>query len=205
MTLDEIPATHGGKVGFQIENVLAAVASCWALGIDVSTIASALRSFQSNLIDNPGRFNVLESSGKTIVVTDGRNISALRALIEALDNFPHERRTVVYSAEEDRRDGDITQQGQLLGRAFDRVYLCEIEDGIERPRGEVTALLRVGVNDGQRVKEVTEIRDWSTAIDAAWGRVELGEMLVLQTNSVSATVKKLQTMLGLEPQETTSA
>jgi cyanophycin synthetase len=199
ISLDELPSTHGGRVGFQVENVLAAAAAGWALGVELPKIAAGLQSFQGNLFDNPARFNVLESADKTLVVTDGRNSSALAALIEALDNFPHERRTVVYSAEEDRRDCDITSQGELLGQGFDRVILCEIEAGSERLTGDVTRLLRVGVERGDRAKHIDEIRDWTAAVDTAWSSLGRGEMLVIQTCSVPKTVRKLQSLLGLEP------
>ena len=201
ISLDDLPCTHAGRVGFQVENVLAAAAAGWALGVDLPTIAAGLQAFQGNLFDNPVRFNVLESADKTLVVTDGRNASALVALIEALDNFPHEKRTVIYSAEEDRRDQDIIKQGKLLGRGFDRVILCEIESGVERPVGEVTRLLRAGVEEAARTRQIEEIRDWTAAVDAAWGSLGRGEMLVIQTCTVPKTVRKLQSLLGLEPAE----
>ena len=149
---------------------------------------------------------MLESADRTLVVTDGRNPSALAALIEAIDNFPHERRTVVYSAEEDRRDQDISKQGVLLGRAFDRAILCEIENGVDRPVGDVTRILRAGieaagVEGGARTRKIDEIRDWTAAVDTAWGELGRGEMLVIQTSSVPKTVRKLQSLLGLEPPE----
>ena len=199
ISLDDLPCTHAGRVGFQVENVLAAAAAGWALGVDLPKIAAGLQAFQGNLFDNPARFNVLESADKTLVVTDGRNASALVALIEALDNFPHEKRTVVYSAEEDRRDQDIIKQGKLLGRGFDRVILCEIESGAERPVGEVTRLLRAGVEGVARTRKIEEIRDWTAAVDAAWSSLGRGEMLVIQTCTVLKTVRKLQSLLGLEP------
>lgn len=206
ISVDDLPCTHAGRVGFQIENILAAAAAGWGIGIAPSQIASGLQSFQGNLFDNPARFNVLESADRTIVVTDGRNLSALAALIEAIDNFPHERRTVVYSAEEDRRDRDISSQGALLGQAFDRVFLCEIENGVDRPVGDVTQILRAGieatgVEGAARTQRIDEIRDWTTAVDTAWGELGRGEMLVIQTCTVPRTVRKLQSLLGLEPPE----
>jgi len=97
--LDDLPSTHAGRVRFQVENVLAAAAAGWALNVNLQQLAIGLQAFQGNVFDNPARFNVLESAGKTLVVTDGRNVSSLAALVEALDNFSHEKRTIVYSAE----------------------------------------------------------------------------------------------------------
>ncbi len=206
ISVDELPCTHAGRVGFQIENILAAAAAGWGLKIDPAHIAAGLQAFQGNLFDNPARFNVLESADRTLVVTDGRNPSALAALIEAIDNFPHERRTVVYSAEEDRRDQDISKQGVLLGRAFDRAILCEIENGVDRPVGDVTRILRAGIEAAgvegvARTRKIDETRDWTAAVDTAWGELGRGEMLVIQTSSVPKTVRKLQSLLGLEPPE----
>ena len=132
---------------------------------------------------------------------DGRNLSALRAVIAAIDDFPHTRRSAIYSAEEDRRDIDIVAQGEQLGAAFDRVILCEIEKGNGRAAGDVTKLLRSGVEKGERVKQISEVRDWTQAVDLGWRELQPGELLLIQSSTVSKTVKKLQSMLGLEPAE----
>ena len=201
VSIQDLPCTHDGRVRFQIENVLAAAAAGWALGLPLSDIRTGLQAFQGNLIDDPARFNVLESAEKTIVVMDGRNSSALQAVIAAIDDFPHTRRSVIYSAEEDRRNADIIHQGEQLGAAFDRVILCEIEKAVARPAGEITRLLRSGVEKGQRVREISEVRDWTQAVDLGWRELQAGELLLIQSSTVPKTVKKLQAMLGLEPAE----
>ena len=203
--LADLPCTHGGRVGFQIENILAAAAAGWALKIPAKKIVNGLQNFQGNLFDNPARFNVLESAGKTLILTDGRNLSALNSLVETLGNFSHEKRTIVYSAEADRRNLDIQRQGEALSRAFDRVVLCEIDTAEYRERGEVIALLKTGIGKSDRVRSVVEISDWSQAVDAAWSSLGRGELLVVQSSTIPKTVHKVQSMLGLEPRETTAA
>ena len=201
ISLQDLPCTHDGRVQFQVENVLAAAAGGWALGISLHDMRSGLQSFQGNLQDDPARFTVLESAEKTIVVMDGRNTSALQAVIDAIDHFPHTKRAVIYSAEEDRRNIDIVAQGKKLGESFDRVILCEIEKGVDRPVGEVTRLLKSGVEQGPRARQVMEILDWTQAVDAGWRELLAGELLLIQSTGVPKTVKKLQSMLGLEPAE----
>jgi hypothetical protein len=44
-----------------------------------------------------------------------------------------------------------------------------------------------------------EILDWSQAVDAAWRELQSGELLLIQSSTVPKTVKKMQTLLGLEP------
>lgn len=201
---EEIPCTHQGRVRFQIANVLAAVGAAWHLNIPLPVIKRALMTFQGNLIDNPGRFSVLQGGDKTLIVTDGRNVSALEALVEAVEQFPHRARVAVYSAEGDRRDEDILAQARLLGNTFDRVYLCEIEGGQDRPPGEVLELLRRGLADATRTQEIHEVPDWGTAVDQAWKQLERGELLVVQTSTIPRTVRKIQSLVGLEPAEVLS-
>ena len=38
IALARVPLTHHGRVGFQVENVLAAVAAAWALGVALDVI-----------------------------------------------------------------------------------------------------------------------------------------------------------------------
>ena len=201
VALEALPCTHGGRVGFQVENVLAATAAGWALGISPKTIVAGLQAFQGNLVDNPARFNVLQSAGKTLILTDGRNLSALEAIVNALKEFSPEKRTIVYSAEEDRRDADIVRQGTLLGEAFDRVVLCEIDEAVSRKRGDIIRLLRSGMKEASRVTEVQEIEDWSHAVDAAWAMLGRGDVLVVQSASIPKTVRKIQSLMGVEPNE----
>ncbi len=60
--LVDVPLTHGGEMAFEIENVLAATAAAWALGLGPDEIRAALTSFAADARQLPGRFNVFELS-----------------------------------------------------------------------------------------------------------------------------------------------
>lgn len=198
LDLDAVPCTHGGRVRFQVENVLAATAAAWGLQVPQLVIRETLLAFQGNLIDNPARFSVLECGGKTLVAFDGRNVSALDSLIDAVEAFPHRSRTIVYSAEKDRRDADIVAQGNRVGEAFDAAVLCEIDASAERPAGAVTALLQEGLREATRCRQVRVVAAWDAAVDEAWQSMLEGDLLVVQSSSIAATVKKLQRLAGVE-------
>ncbi len=180
VAVGDIPLTLVGRVAFQVENVLAAAAAAWSLGVPGETIRAVLAAFQADMHDSPGRFNLLDFRGASVVVDDSHNSSALAALIAALDNFPHERRTIVYSAGDGRRDVDIVQQGRLLGGAFDRVILYEDFSASDRAPGEMAALFRQGLAGGSRTADVLEIADHRQAVETALGLVGTGELLVIQ-------------------------
>ncbi len=53
LSLDRIPLTHNGRIGFQVENVLAATAACWSLGMPCEQIRIGLESFSSQMDKSP--------------------------------------------------------------------------------------------------------------------------------------------------------
>jgi cyanophycin synthetase len=178
--LVKVPLTHGGRVPFQVENVLAAAGAAWGLAIAPETIRTVLEKFQPDMHDCPGRFNLFEFRGATVIIDDSHNTSALAALVTALEHFPHERRTIVYSAGDGRRDSDVVRQGAQLGAAFDRVILYEDYSASDREAGELAALFRQGLAGAKRAAEVLEIRDHRQAVDSALSLAGPGELVVIQ-------------------------
>ncbi len=137
--------TRNGTIGFQVDNVMASVAAAWAVGLDWDTIRSGLASFNNDAAGVPGRFNVMDFRGATVIADYGHNTDAMRALVAAVDTMPAKKRSVVISGAGDRRDCDIRDQTAILGQAFDDVILYQ--DAAQRGRadGEVMALLRQGL------------------------------------------------------------
>ncbi|HEX8200869.1 MAG TPA: cyanophycin synthetase, partial [Isosphaeraceae bacterium] len=182
VSLGRVPLTLGGRIGFQVENVLAAVAAAWALEISREDVVAALEAFTADIQSVPCRFNVLEVGGATVIVDFGHNPSALEALIAAIDQFPSTRRIIVFSAAGDRRDEDILRQADQIGAAFDRVILFEDVSTLRgRPSGEVIALFRRGLASGRRVTDVSAaVQGQLAATDAALQALRPGDLLVLQ-------------------------
>jgi len=199
--LERVPCTHGGRIDFQIDNVLAATAAAWFLGVPNAVMSQSLQSFQGNQTDNPGRFTVLELQSRTVIAFDGRNELALDSLISACAAFPHEQRSIVYSGEGDRRDEDLIAQGRLLGQHFDLVTLCESDTHDTRPSGEVLRLLRSGLEQGIRCRECRQQRDWSHAVDGSWQALPPRGLLVIQTSTIPETTQKLQQLSGYDPSD----
>ncbi len=191
-TLDKIPLTHQGRILFQVENVLAGVAACWGAGMSVSQIVIGLESFSAHMDKVPGRFNLLEVHGATVVADYGHNSSSLLAIIEALGNFPHGHRTVVYSAAGDRRDIDMIRQGEILADHFDRIILYEDQYLRGRKPGEISAIFKRGMDSGKRVKEVYDFIGWEKAFEHALTLIKAGDLMLLQADTIDDTVQYLQ-------------
>lgn len=194
--LAEIPLTHGGKIGFQIENALASVAAAWALGIDDDLIRQGCRTFIPSLDQNAGRFNFLDINGATVVVDYGHNIDALRALLDGLAHLPNERRLVVYSSAGDRRDSDIIEQGRMLGDFFDAAWLYEGDYVRGRESGEIMRLLAEGLQGTTRIKHVESILGHLKAVDLALASAKPGDLLMIQADTADETVQHLKANHG---------
>jgi cyanophycin synthetase len=199
LSLARVPLTHRGRISFQVENTLAGLAAAWALEVPLATLRTALESFNSTPELAPGRFNVLDAGGATVIIDYAHNPSALLALVEALEAFPHHRRAIVFAAAGDRRDEDIIRQGILVGDAFDRVYLYEDRCNRGRADGEVVALLRRGVDQGSRVHEVFESRGEFTTIETALRDLRPGDLLVIQADTVEEVIAFVRRTLAIEP------
>ncbi|MFL5245363.1 MAG: cyanophycin synthetase family protein [Gemmataceae bacterium] len=180
IALDRIPLTHGGRVGFNVENSLAAAAAAWAIDVPLEEIRAGLETFGSVLDQVPGRFNLFDYNGATVIVDYAHNISALEYVLEVLRPFPHGERSAVYAVPGDRSDDVIIYQGELLGNAYDRVIIYEDTELRGRPDGAIFALMRQGLAKGSRVREISEVRGNLRAIEQALTRVRPGELLVIQ-------------------------
>jgi len=182
--LGEVPITRNGTVGFQVENVMASVAAAWAVGITWESIRGGLKTFVGESDNAPGRFNVFDYKGATVIADYGHNPDAIAALSAAVQGMPAKRRSVVISGAGDRRDQDITQQTEILGEVFDEVLLYQDQCQRGRADGEVLALLRKGLAGATRTSHVEEINGEFVAIDRALARLEAGDLCLILIDQV---------------------
>lgn len=189
--LANVSLTHGGTIAFQVENVMASVAAAWAVGISWVAIEAGLQSF-SNSIDNaPGRFNLFRYNGATLIADYGHNPDAISALVSAVETMPARRRSVVISGAGDRRDQDIRQQTEILGAAFDDVILYQDQCQRGRVDGEVIALLRSGLKNAKRTKNISEINGEFIAIDHALDNLQDDDLCLILVDQVEESLKHI--------------
>ena len=184
IALSEIPITRNGTIGFQLENVMASVAAAWGVGIAWDAIRQGLKSFASESDNAPGRFNLFNYRGATLIADYGHNPDAILALVQAVESMPAKRRSVVISGAGDRRDQDIRQQTEILGNVFDEVVLYQDQCQRGRADGEVVALLRTGLANATRTKVVKEINGEFLAIDTALANLSEGDLCLILIDQV---------------------
>ena len=188
LPLDQIPITRGGLLGFQVENAMAAIGAAWAVGVPWEDVALGLGSFISDVQGVPGRFNLFDVQGATVIADYGHNPDAIAALVSAVQNMPAGKRVVVISAAGDRRDEDIREQTRILGTAFDEVILYEDACQRGRSEGETLALLRQGLQGASRTRHVEEIFGEFKAIDTALQRLSSGDLCLVLIDQVQESL-----------------
>ncbi|MDQ7988291.1 MAG: cyanophycin synthetase [Candidatus Dactylopiibacterium sp.] len=184
ISLAGVPITRDGTISFQVENVMASVAAAWAVGLEWDVIRAGLACFVNDSDNAPGRFNVFDYKGATVIADYGHNPDAMLALVKAVEAMPARQRSVVISGAGDRRDEDIRQQTEILGKAFDNVILYQ--DACQRGRadGEVLGLLRQGLQGASRTRAVEEIHGEFIAIDRALELLQPGDLSLILIDQV---------------------
>ncbi|HND25707.1 MAG TPA: Mur ligase family protein, partial [Rhodocyclaceae bacterium] len=189
--LAQIPLTRNGTISFQVENAMASIAAAWALGIDPETIRAGVATFVNDAATAPGRFNVFDYKGATVIADYGHNPDAILALVQAVESIPAKRRSVVISGAGDRRDEDLRRQTQILGDIFDEVVLYQDLCQRGRADGEVLALLREGLTQAKRATEVLEIRGEFLAIDTAFAKLQPGDLCLVLVDQVEEALEHI--------------
>ena len=199
IALKDIPVTANGAIRFQIENAMAAIGAGWALGLDWAVIRAGLASFVCDATTAPGRFNLFDYRGATLIADYGHNPDAIRALVSAIDAMPDKsskRRSVVISGAGDRRDEDIREQTEILGEAFDSVVLYQDQCQRGRADGEVLALLRQGLQNARRTKDIKEVRGEFLAIDTALADLCAGDLCLILVDQIDEALAHIAKRVG---------
>jgi cyanophycin synthetase len=196
IALSQVPITRNGTIGFQVENVMASVATAWGVGISWDAIRAGLLTFVNDSDNAPGRFNVFDYRGATLIADYGHNPDAIAALVQAVEAMPAQRRSVVISGAGDRRDEDIRQQTQILGNAFDDVLLYQDQCQRGRADGEVLALLRTGLLDATRTTHIDEIRGEFLAIDTALARLGPGDLCLILVDQIDEALAHIASRIA---------
>ncbi|WP_188482605.1 Mur ligase family protein [Marivita lacus] len=146
----DVPVTLQGAARHNVQNVLAAICVCTALGISDHAIRAGLSGFVSDHKDNPGRFNEFQYKGARVFVDFAHNTHSIAAISDALSSIPSNRRFIMLSQPGDHSDQDIADVTHAaLQFRPDIIVAAEIEDYLRgRDLGETTSLIKASAIAG---------------------------------------------------------
>ncbi len=198
--IDDIPVTYGGKAVCNIENSLAAVSALLALGLPTERIREGITGFMPDTVSNPGRFNIFDMGGFTVMLDYGHNTAGYRAVIDMLQRFDAQVYTGVIGMPGDRRDESVREVGKLCGKFFSKLYIKEDNDLRGREAGEVADILyRAALGEGIDRNRVTVILQEAIALERAIKEAVPGEMIVMfyeELEPALEVIDKCRKLLG---------
>ncbi len=178
----EVAITLGGKARFNTSNALAAAALAACAGISHAAIRKGLEAFESSPEGNPGRGNVFEIDGVTVVADFAHNPHGTRALFAMAEAYGAARVAVLLGQAGDRTDRDVRALVEAMWAARpDLIVVKEMQKYLRgRPAGAMVALLdaelaRVGVPAERIAHAATEREAAEQAL--AWARP--GDLVLL--------------------------
>jgi cyanophycin synthetase len=187
----EIPATMDGRIRVNIANALAAAAAAIAQDVPLETIRAALRTFVNSIEQTPGRFNVLEIDGRTVVVDYVHNLHGLEATAEFVQRMaaPHTIAAIYMLA--DRTDEHITAFGRRAAQIFDELVISGLKYKGGRAPGEACALLQAGaIAGGLSPDKITLAGDQLEAVDMAIAKSGTDSLVLVRADRDGAAVWK---------------
>lgn len=191
----DIPLTLGGKARFNVENVMAAVAAGYAIGLTEDDVRTGLKTFHSSPGQNPGRMNTFDVGAYRVLVDFGHNVPALEALDEVIPHVkprPDGRVLRVAYLAGNRLDEDLRQVGAALTRHCDHLWLSD-PDPRGRTSGDASRLLAEGaVSAGLDASCVdTSIDEWPN-FKACFDAARPGDLLVFQCEDHKGLVAEIR-------------
>jgi len=163
--------------GFNVYNVLAAIAVVYGLGFDMDSILDVV----GGLMPIPGRLEVYEHDGVTIIVDYAHEPAGLEALFDVVEDFGCERILHVFgSAGGDRDKSRRPVMGKLAALHDDFVFVCDEDPRDEDPMTIIDAIADAAVAGGMKDGEnLFRIQDREKAISEAIGMAEAGDCVLI--------------------------
>jgi cyanophycin synthetase len=197
---DQIRAAFGGRAQMNVQNAMAAASAAFAAGVSLDDIRHGLRTFDTSFFVAPGRLNVTELAGATVVIDYAHNAAAMRNLGDFVDRLAATqpagaRRIAVIATPGDRRDEDLRNNGAAAAHHFDTIVIHENRARGKAP-GETADTVEQGVREamaaGARCTRVEIVLDLIDACDRVLSMLEPGDIGVLCVDRAEAAWNLVQ-------------
>jgi cyanophycin synthetase len=186
--VDEVPITFKGKATFMIENAIAATLAGYASGFSEEVLREALTGFIPSPEQTPGRLNVFEMNGISIMIDYVHNPGGFRAIKNFVTQLDAMRRIGIITGVGDRRDEDIINIGKLSAEIFDELIIRQDKDLRGREDSNMYALLELGIKSVKPDMPFTHIPDEKEALAHAIEHAQEGTFILMSSEKPDETV-----------------
>jgi UDP-N-acetylmuramyl-tripeptide synthetase len=159
---------------FNVQNLLASLGACLALGVDLEAAAAGLRSLRGV----PGRMERVDAGQDFVVLVDyAHTDDALRNLLETVRGLKPGRVITLFGCGGDRDRTKRPLMGAVAARLSDAIVVTSDNPRSEPPEAIIEEVLR-GVNGGRRVERHVVV-DRREAIARALELAGPGDVVVI--------------------------
>ena len=200
MDVGGVPITFEGRARYNISNALGSMLAAVSLRRDgralipLFAVRAALEGVHGTADDNPGRGNLMELAGISVLVDYAHNPAGLEALVQMAGAIPSKRRLVVLGQAGDRTDEALRALARAALRLDpSRIVLKEMGHYRRgRPPGEVRRILAEELSQaGAPAEMVVSVETELEAAEAALEWAQEGDLLLLLTHEERARVLDL--------------
>ena len=184
----DAPITLSGAITFNISNVRAALAVLHGLGISVDLIPNGISTFHPSATQNPGRMNIIDFVTFKVLLDNGHNVPAVKAIANTLPHITKVQKTPVVHRTGNRLDESIKVLGATLTQVYDHLIVNDA-DPQQRDLGETPELVRTdALENWFSVNNLEVVCDPYEAIDRAFS---IGDLIVVQIDAMSPMHKRV--------------
>ena len=176
----DIPIALGGAARHNVANALGAAAFCWCLGIALNDIGTGLKTMSQAA--NPGRGNLYEIDGFTVLVDFAHNPQAVEALLDMANRLAPTRKALCFGQAGDRPDDLIRELARSAWESgLDQVFVSELAKYHRgREQGEVHGVIRDElIKCGARPEQVGHRMEEIESLEAAMEWAQPGDLIVM--------------------------
>jgi cyanophycin synthetase len=176
----DIPITLQGAARHNVANALAASALTWSMGASLDNIRNGLTTMSQD--DNPGRCNVYDINGYTVLVDFAHNPQALQALLDMASRLSSGRKALCFGQAGDRPDDLIRELARSAWESgLDRVFVSELAKYHRgRDEGAVFAVIRDELIEcGATPEQIEHHMEEIESLDSALEWAEPGDLIVM--------------------------
>lgn len=181
-----VPATLGGTILFQVQNMLAATAAAIGIGVDPLIVEAALRTFATEPDLQPGATNVLAYNDATIVVDSPELATTLRQLSRAIRHIPHRRSLVVCGSLPRLSLEEIHEAGRIIG-GIGGIVLLHGDGGDE---GRMSAI-KSGIAAATVPPIVLNVPDEEMAVDQLLNTIGADDLALVLVDDANVALSHL--------------
>lgn len=193
--VEAIPMTYGGSAGFMIENALGGAAAALMGGLTLDQVRAGLETFDNSSDKNPGRLNVYNVNGVTVVLDFAHNEAGLLVLLNFSRSLLGERGEIhaVVGTAGDRTAESIRELGRIAGLWADHIVVKDTRKYLRgRDSRELLDLYAEGYRmSGSDRATYEEAPDELAAVEVAVSRARAGDVVAIMSHESAPEIREL--------------